>query len=197
MARKVELSRKTKETDIFISLDLDGQGEVEIDIPIKFFGHMLEALGKHSMLDIRIIAKGDIEVDQHHLIEDLGIVLGRGIRQALGDYRGIFRAGSFIYPMDDALAMVAVDLSGRPYIHFEADFRRRFCGDYDTDLTKHFFEALTNGMQANIAIKLLAGENDHHKLEAIFKGLAKSLRQAWNIDPRASNTIPSTKGVIL
>ncbi len=196
MNRSATVTRQTKETRINVSVNIDGTGDSEINVPIKFLGHMFDALARHSGFDLRIDAEGDMEIDQHHTVEDLGIVLGQAFKKALGDRKGIYRAGFFIYPMDEALAMVAVDISGRPYLQFEADFRRRFCGDFDTDLTKHFFEAFANGFGANVVIRLMAGENDHHKLEAIFKALAKSLRMACVIDRRMEEEIPSTKGVI-
>lgn len=188
--------RDTKETTISVNLNLDGTGESRIDTPIKFLNHMFEAFSKHSLIDLEIHADGDMEIDQHHTIEDLGIVLGKAFKQALGDKKGINRAGFFIYPMDEALATVAIDIGGRPYLQFDASFKRRFCGDLDTDLVEHFFEAFSNAMGLNIVIKLDAGENDHHKLEAIFKGLAKSMKMAVEIDPRREDIIPSTKGAI-
>lgn len=196
MARISKVSRKTRETQILVELSIDGEGKASIDSPIGFLNHMLEALAKHGLFDLKIEAQGDIYVDQHHLVEDLAIVIGRAFQEALGDKKGIQRGGFFIYPMDDALALVAIDLSGRPYLQFNATFKRQFCGDFDTDLTKHFFEALSVSMGANFVVKLMAGENDHHKLEAIFKALAKSLKIACMVDPRASNSIPSTKEVL-
>ncbi len=196
MNRRSRISRQTRETNILVELDIDGKGVSSISSPIGFLNHMLEALSKHGLFDLKVNAQGDIHVDQHHLVEDLAIVLGRAFQKALGDKKGIQRAGFFIYPMDDALALVAVDLSGRPYLQFDVEFRRQFCGDFDTDLTKHFFEALSVSMGANLVIKLMAGENDHHKLEAIFKALAKALKLACSLDPRASDSIPSTKEVL-
>lgn len=194
--REAIVERKTKETAIRVKVRIDGKGHSNITTPIGFFSHMMEAFSKHSLIDLDIIADGDLEVDQHHVVEDLGIVLGEACKIALGEKRGIERAGFFIYPMDDALAQVAVDLGGRPYVLFDAEFKRRFCGDFDTDLTEHFFEAFANSLGANIAINLLGGKNDHHKLEAIFKAFAKSMKMACKFDPRLEDIIPSTKGTI-
>jgi imidazoleglycerol-phosphate dehydratase len=194
--RTSNIQRTSKETTLKVKINIDGSGVSDINTPVNFLNHMLEAFSKHSLIDISIEASGDIEVDQHHTIEDLGLVLGKALKEALGNKQGINRAGFFIYPMDDALAMVAVDLGGRPYLQFNAEFKRRFCGDLDTDLIEHFFEALSNALGANIVVRLETGKNDHHKLEAIFKALAKSFKMAAEIDPRNRDTIPSTKGRI-
>lgn len=190
--RTASVSRKSSETEISIDLAIEGCGKYDIEIPVGFLTHMLEAFSKHGQFDLKIRATGDMQVDQHHTIEDLAYVLGSAFKKALGERRGIQRAGFFIYPMDDSLVQCAVDLSGRPYVIFDAKFAYQFCGQFDTSLTKHFFEAFARGCGANIAIRLLTGENDHHKLEAIFKAFAKSMRDACIIDPRIS--IPSTKG---
>ncbi|RMG42045.1 MAG: imidazoleglycerol-phosphate dehydratase HisB [Methanobacteriota archaeon] len=194
--REATTYRKTNETEVRAWVKIDGSGKSSIKVPIGFLKHMIEAFSKHSLIDIDIEAQGDLEVDQHHTVEDIALVLGETLRKALGDKRGIERAGFFLYPMDDALAQVAVDLSGRPYLQFDVEFRRRFCGDFDSDLTEHFFEALANSLGANIAIRLLSGKNDHHKLEAIFKAFAKAMKQACQKDKRIGEEIPSTKGVI-
>jgi imidazoleglycerol-phosphate dehydratase len=194
--RRSKIQRKSKETTIEIDVNLDGSGNSNIITPLNFLNHMLEAFSKHSLIDINIKAEGDLEVDQHHTVEDLGLVLGKALKEALGNKEGINRAGFFIYPMDEALAMVAVDLGGRPFLQFDAEFKRRYCGDLDTDLVEHFFEALSNTLGANVVVILQAGKNDHHKLEAIFKALAKSFKMAIEIDPRRSGNIPSTKGRI-
>ncbi len=194
--REATLNRTTNETQISAKVNIDGTGVAKLAIPIKFLSHMLEAFSKHSLIDLELKAEGDMDVDQHHTVEDIAIVLGKVLRQALGNKAGLERAGFFIYPMDDSLAQVAVDLSGRPYLLFDAFFRRRYCGDFDTDLTKHFFEAFANALGANISICLLTGENDHHKLEAMFKALAKAMKQACKRDPRMKEAIPSTKGMI-
>lgn len=194
--RTAIVERRTRETQIRIELRLDGRGQAQVDTPIGFLNHMLETLARHGMFDLNVQATGDVHVDQHHLVEDLGLVLGQAFRQALGDKRGIRRAGSFIFPMDDAVALCAVDIGGRPYLHFRARFRRRFCGELDTDLLPEFFQAMANSMGANIVIWLMRGRNDHHRIEAIFKAFARSLRDACAIDPQAPDTVPSTKGVL-
>lgn len=194
--RQADIHRKTKETDISIELNIDGTGNCSIDTPIGFFNHMLESFGKHGLFDLTIKASGDLHVDQHHLIEDCGIVLGQTFGKALGDKKGINRAGYFVYPMDEALAVVAVDIGGRPYLQFEAGFRRRFCGEYDADLTEDFFLGFAFNLGANVVVRMPYGRSDHHKLEAIFKAFAKAMKMACSTDPRAIEDIPSTKGVI-
>ena len=194
--RRVTLTRKSKETSIIIDINLDGTGNSEIQTPIGFLTHMLDAFTRHSLIDMKVEVSGDMEVDQHHTVEDLGFMLGKAINSALGDRIGISRAGYFVYPMDEALALCAIDLSGRPYLQFQASFKRQFCGDFDTDLLEHFFEAVARGAGMNIVIRLLAGENDHHKLEAIFKAFARALREAISIEPRLEGIIPSSKEVL-
>lgn len=194
--RTSKINRKTKETDIKIKLNIDGKGKSQIKTPIGFFSHMLEAFAKHGLFDIKIDAKGDLEVDQHHTVEDVGIVLGQAFKEALGDKKGINRAGYFIYPMDESLAIVALDLSGRPYLKFNAKFKRRFCGDFDTDLLEDFFYGFSVGLGANIAVKIDYGRSDHHKIEALFKAFAKSMKTACSKDKRALNELPSTKELI-
>lgn len=196
MSRKADYERKTKETEISVSLDIDGAGEKDIQTPIAFFNHMLESMTGHGRFDIRLAAKGDLDVDQHHLVEDCGLCLGEAFRRALGDYRGIVRAGFFAMPMDDSLALVAVDLGGRPYLQYEAPFRRRFCGGLDLDVVDDFLQAFATGLKANVAVRILSGRSDHHKIEAIFKGLGRALRAACAPDERGGNDIPSLKGVI-
>ena len=196
MSRKAEYERKTRETAISISLEIDGTGEKEIRTPVAFFNHMLESLAGHGLFDIRLEAKGDLEVDQHHLIEDCGLCLGEAFRRALGDFRGIVRAGFFAMPMDDALALVAVDLGGRPYLQYEASFKRRFCGGLDVDVVDDFLLAFATSLKANIAVRILSGRSDHHKLEAVFKGLGRALRAACALDERGRDAVPSLKGVI-
>jgi imidazoleglycerol phosphate dehydratase HisB len=194
--RKSEIERKTKETDIKVSLNIDGQGKSDIKTDIGFFKHMLETFSKHSLIDLEIDIKGDLDVDEHHTIEDTGIVIGAALKKALGEKRGIRRSGFCIYPMDECLVTTAIDLSGRPYLKFFAEFNNYKLGDFPTDLTEDFFAALTNSLEANIHIKVEYGRNDHHKIEAIFKSFAKALRSACEIDERIKNEIPSTKGVI-
>src|SRR3989344_180689 len=171
--RTSTIKRKTKETDISIRLNIDGKGKYKIKAPIGFFTHMLESFAKHGLFDVELNVKGDTQVDQHHTVEDTGIVLGLAFRKALGDKKGINRAGYFIYPMDEALAIAALDISGRPYLKFNAKFRRRFCGELDTDLLEDFFYGFSAGLGANIALKVEYGRSGHHKKEALFKAFAK------------------------
>ncbi len=194
--RKAKIERITKETRIKLSLNLDGNGKGEINMGIGFLKHMLESFAKHGLFDIEMEVKGDLEVDQHHTVEDVGISLGQAFRQALGDRKGINRSGYFVYPMDDSLALVAIDLGGRPYLKYEAKFRRRFCGDLDTDLLEDFFCGFAANAGINIHIIMPYGRNDHHKIESIFKAFAKAMKMACSKDPRLKNSIPSTKGMI-
>jgi imidazoleglycerol-phosphate dehydratase len=194
--RATEIKRQTKETNISILLNIDGTGEYNIETPIGFLTHMLELFAKHGLFDISMTAEGDLHVDQHHLVEDCGIVLGQAFKKALGDKKGINRAGYFIYPMDEALAVVAIDLGGRPYLQFEAEFKRRFCGELDTDLLEDFFQGFAVNLGANVVIRMPFGRSDHHKIEAIFKAFAKAMNMACSTDPRAIENIPSTKGMI-
>ena len=194
--RTSAIKRNTKETKISIKLNIDGRGKYSISTPIGFFTHMLEAFSKHGLFDVRFNAKGDIHVDQHHLIEDCGIVLGKAFREALGDMKGVNRAGYFVYPMDDALAVVALDIAGRPYLQYDATFKRRQCGGFDTDVLEDFFYGFSVGAQATVAIRMPFGRSDHHKIEAIFKAFGKGLKMACSKDKRAIEDIPSTKGTI-
>ena len=194
--RKSKLERKTKETEIKIQLNIDGKGKYKIQTPVGFLTHMLNAFTKHGLFDIKMKVKGDLEVDQHHTIEDCGIALGQAFKKALGDKRGINRAGYFVYPMDDALAVVAIDIGGRPYLQFDAEFKRRFCGELDTDLLEEFFYGFAVNLGANVVVRMSYGRNDHHKIEAIFKAFAKAMKMACSKDSRAIGAIPSTKGVI-
>lgn len=196
MSRKASITRKTKETGITVSIDIEGTGQYNIDTPVGFFNHMLESLSRHSCIDLNVKAEGDIHVDSHHLIEDCGIVLGQAFDKALGDRRGIKRAGFFIYPMDEALALSAVDFGGRPYLQYEAQFTNAFCGTMETGLFEDFFQAFSVGSRSNVVVRVLHGRSDHHKAEAAFKALAKSLRMACEIDERMIEKIPSTKEVI-
>ena len=193
--RTAKIQRKTNETDIKIKLKIEGKGNYGIKTQIGFFTHMLEAFAKHGLFDIELYAKGDLEVDQHHIIEDAGIVLGQAFKKAMGDKKGINRAGYFIFPMDEALAIAAIDISNRPYIQFNAQFNRRFCGELDTDLLEDFFCGFSAGLGVNIAIKA-TGRSDHHKIEAIFKAFAKAMKTACSKDRCAFNILPSTKGLL-
>ena len=194
--RTSTLSRKTRETDISITLELDGSGKLEVKTPIGFLSHMLESFAKHGLFDLTLEASGDLQVDQHHLVEDLGIALGEAFKQALGDKAGINRAGYFVYPMDEALAMVALDFGGRPYLQFEARFEREKCGELDTGVVEDFFRGFATGAMANAAVLIPNGRSDHHKLEAAFKGFGRAARMACSTDPRAMGSLPSTKGMI-
>ncbi|MFW5746536.1 MAG: imidazoleglycerol-phosphate dehydratase HisB [Nanoarchaeota archaeon] len=194
--RKGREERTSEETEITINLLIEGKGEAQMQTPIQFLNHMLAGFTKHGLFNIEIHAKGDLEIDQHHTIEDLGIVLGKTFKKALHDMKGINRAGSFAFPMDESLGIVAVDISGRPHCVFKAKFQRRMCGDLDTDLVEDFFAGFSMGCNCNIAIYVPYGRNDHHKLEAIFKAFGKSMKMACEIQDRAKNVTPSTKGVI-
>lgn len=194
--RNARINRKTKETQIEAILNIDGKGKFKIETPIGFLTHMFESFSKHGLFDLELKANGDINVDQHHLIEDCGIVLGQIFNQALGNKKGINRAGYFVYPMDDSLAVVAIDIGGRPYSKFDAKFKRRFCGELDTDLLEEFFKAFSVNLGANVVVQMPFGKDDHHKIEAIFKAFAKSMKMACSKDPRAIEDIPSTKGTI-
>lgn len=193
MKRNATVKRSTKETDIELKLALDGEGKASIDTGIGFFNHMLEGFSKHGFFDLTMKVKGDLEVDGHHTVEDAGIVLGTAIREALGDKKGIKRYGYFILPMDDALALCAVDLCGRPYLGFDGDFPNAMVGDFDTSLVREFFYAVSYSAAMNIHIKLLSGENSHHMIEAVFKAFAKALDEAVSIDDRIKDVL-STKG---
>ena len=194
--RTSQIHRKTKETDISIELNIDGKGDCEIQTPIGFLNHMITSFGKHGLFNITMAAKGDLEVDQHHLVEDCGIVMGQAFKKALGDKKGVNRAGFFVYPMDEALAVVAVDIGGRPFLQFDAKFKRRFCGELDTDLLEDFFQGFAMSLGANVAVRMPYGRSDHHKIEATFKAFAKAMKMACSTNPRAIENIPSTKGMI-
>ena len=191
--RKSEVARKTRETDIFIALDLDGEGRSSIDTGIPFMNHMLELFAKHGFFDLTVRAKGDIEVDYHHTMEDLGLVLGDVLAQALGDKAGIRRYGSCILPMDETLALVALDLSGRPCLVWNVEFPAPMIRDLDTRLFCEFFQALVNRAGMNLHVRKMAGEEVHHVAEAVFKAFAKALDQAVTHDPRVKGVL-STKG---
>lgn len=193
MNRTASVERKTFETDIAVSIDLDGKGTSEIETGIGFFDHMLQGFAKHGFFDLTCRVKGDLQVDGHHTVEDAGIVLGQAIAQAVGDKKGIRRFGYFILPMDDALALCAVDLCGRPYLNFECSFPVERVGELETELVREFFYALSYSAGMNLHIKMLSGINAHHMIEAMFKAFAKALDQAVSFDPRISDVL-STKG---
>lgn len=191
--RNSEVTRTTRETDITLSLALDGEGKGAIDSGIPFMNHMLELFAKHGFFDLAVRAKGDVEVDYHHTMEDLGLVLGQALADALGDKAGIRRYGSCILPMDEALVLVALDLSGRPCLVWDVEFPAQMIRDLDVRLFHEFFQALANRSGMNLHVKKLAGEEVHHVAEAIFKAFAKALDQAVSIDPRVKGVL-STKG---
>jgi imidazoleglycerol-phosphate dehydratase len=194
--RKAFVSRKTKETEIEVRVDLDGQGLAEISTGIGFFDHMLEQVARHSLIDIAIIAKGDLHIDFHHTVEDTGIALGQALRQALGDMRGIQRFADVTLPMDETLTRVAIDISGRPFLVFRTEFTRPKIGEFDTELVREFFQAFATHLGANLHIETFYGENSHHIAESSFKALARALRNAVAIDTRRASEIPSTKGTL-
>ncbi|NBH81791.1 imidazoleglycerol-phosphate dehydratase HisB [bacterium C-53] len=195
MSREAEISRKTKETDITCKINLDGRGESEIHTGIGFFDHMLEGFSKHGFFDLTLSCKGDLIVDGHHTIEDVGIVLGEAVKKALGDKKGIRRFGNFILPMDDALCLCAIDLSGRPYLGYEAEFSAEKIGYMDTEMAKEFFYAVSYAAGMNIHIKMMAGQNNHHMMEAMFKAFGKALDEASSADARIEDVL-STKGTL-
>jgi imidazoleglycerol-phosphate dehydratase/histidinol-phosphatase len=193
-SRKAEVKRTTKETDISIELNLDGTGKTSIDTGIAFFDHMLDQLGKHSFSDLTIKVKGDLHIDEHHTIEDTAIALGEAYLKAIGDKKGIERYG-WLLPMDDCLAQVAIDFSGRPWIVWEAEFKREKIGEMPTEMFYHFFKSFSDAAKCNLNIKA-EGTNEHHKIEAIFKGLAKAIKMAVRVDETNAHVLPSTKGVL-
>lgn len=191
--RTAKISRKTKETQIELSLDLDGSGNSSINTGVGFFDHMLDLLARHSLVDLAVAAKGDLQVDAHHTVEDVGIVLGQAIDKAVGDKRGIYRYGWAIVPMDESLAQVAIDLSGRPAFVFKVKFKSGPIGEFPTELVEEFLKALCTNAKINLHVAVPYGTNNHHISEAIFKATAKALRQAVSTDSRNPG-VPSTKG---
>jgi imidazoleglycerol-phosphate dehydratase len=194
--RKAALHRKTKETDIEVRLNLDGKGKSEIATGIRFFDHMLEQIARHGALDLRLSARGDLDVDQHHTVEDVGIALGEAVRQALGSKRGILRSGYFLMPMDDCLAAAALDFSGRAYCACTFKISAPRVGDFQTELMEDFFRAFAQSAAANVHLKLVYGRSSHHQVEAIFKAFAKALRFAVTRDRQLRRVLPSTKGML-
>jgi imidazoleglycerol-phosphate dehydratase len=190
--RTAKQKRRTKETDIELKLNLDGSGSADINTGIAFFDHMLTSLTRHGGLDLAVSAQGDVQVDEHHTIEDVGIVLGSALAKALGDKKGIVRFGEARIPMDESLAEVALDIGGRSYLIFNAKFMSPKVGDFGTQMTRHFFESLVNNADINVHMKV-EGENDHHKIEALFKAFAVALKRAAAV---SGGDVPSTKGVL-
>ncbi len=196
MQRKTSFQRKTKETDIRIELNVDGKGDSNISTSIPFLDHLLNNFAKHGLFDLKIKAKGDIEIDQHHTVEDIGISLGEAFKAALGDKKGINRSGFFIFPLDEALQVVSADISGRAYLNFDVKFSKEKIGDLDADLIKEFFWGFVRHLEATLHIRALYGENDHHKAESIFKAFGKAMKIACSKDKRILKELPSTKGLI-
>jgi len=194
--RKATLRRKTAETDIRLRLDLDGRGKSRISTGVRFFDHMLEQIARHGALDLELTARGDLDVDQHHTIEDVGIALGEAVKRALGSKRGILRSGYFLMPMDDCLAAAALDFSGRAFCVCKWKLSARRVGDFQTELLEDFFRAFAQGASANVHLRLLYGRSSHHQVEAIFKAFAKALRFAVARDKRLRRVLPSTKGLL-
>ena len=193
-ARTAEISRKTKETDIRLALNLDGSGKAAVRSGVGFFDHMLDLLARHSLIDLTVDAKGDLDVDAHHTVEDVGIVLGQAIEKALGEKRGIYRYGWAVVPMDESLAQVAIDLSGRPAFVFKVKFPRATIGEFPVELVEEFFKSVATNAKMNMHVSVPYGSNNHHIAEAIFKAFAKAIRHAISHDPRAGDQVPSTKG---
>ncbi|MFT4095522.1 MAG: imidazoleglycerol-phosphate dehydratase HisB [Rhodoblastus sp.] len=194
--RRATVQRKTKETDISLTVVLDGSGKSSISTGVGFFDHMLDQIARHALFDLEISAKGDLHIDDHHTVEDVGIALGQAIKQALGDRKGIRRYATAYVPMDEALTRASIDLSGRAFLVFETSFPTPKIGTFDTELVREFFQAMTGNCAANVHIDTIRGANSHHIAESCFKALARALREAVEIDPRQADAIPSTKGVL-
>ena len=194
--RSAAIKRKTGETDIAVSVALDGTGEAKIASGVGFLDHMLTLLARHSLFDISVSCKGDLEIDQHHSVEDIGIALGQAFKQALGDKKGITRYANSYLPMDETLSRVAVDVSGRPFLVFKTEFAREKIGEFDTELVREWFQAFAINAGVTLHVETLYGDNAHHIAESCFKGLARALRSAVAIDPREEGRVPSTKGFL-
>jgi len=192
--RKAEVQRDTKETQVFVAVDLDGTGRAELASGIPFLDHMLDQVARHGVIDLTVRAKGDLEIDAHHTVEDIGITLGQAMAKALGDKKGIRRYGHAYVPLDEALSRVVVDFSGRPGLEWHVAFTRARVGEFDVDLTHEFFQGFVNHALATVHVDNLRGDNAHHQCETVFKAFARALREAIEADPRAAGTIPSTKG---
>jgi imidazoleglycerol-phosphate dehydratase len=196
MPRTAKIRRKTNETNIRLDLNLDGRGKARIATGIRFLDHMLELVARHGGFDLRLQARGDLDVDQHHTVEDVGIVLGEGVQKALGSKRGILRAGYFLMPMDETLAAAAVDLSGRPYCVVNAKIAAKRVGDFQVELMEDFFQGFAQSAKANVHLRALYGRSSHHQVEAVFKAFARALRFAVSRDRRLRSVLPSTKGLL-
>ncbi|MEK7385266.1 MAG: imidazoleglycerol-phosphate dehydratase HisB [candidate division NC10 bacterium] len=195
-ARQARVERKTKETEIALQLNLDGTGAAKVQTPVPFFSHMLEAWAKHGLMDLAVEARGDVEVDQHHTVEDVGIVLGQALRQALGDKKGIARYGTAFVPMDEALVSASVDLSGRPYLVFGVPVARTRVSNFDLDLLQEFFRAFAFNAEMTLHVTMHYGHNLHHITEAVFKAVGRALAEATRLNPRIARILPSTKGTL-
>jgi imidazoleglycerol-phosphate dehydratase len=196
MTRIATIHRKTSETDVWLKVNLDGHGKSRIATGIRFFDHMFDLVARHGAFDLEIKAKGDLDVDQHHTVEDVGIAFGEAVRKALGSKRGILRAGYFLMPMDETLAAAAVDLGGRPYCVVNAKISAKRVGDFQTELTEDFFQGFAQAARANVHLRALYGRSSHHRVEAIFKAFARALRFAVSRDKRLRSVLPSTKGLL-
>tara|TARA_B100002052_G_scaffold206129_1_gene188367 strand:- start:473 stop:1063 length:591 start_codon:yes stop_codon:yes gene_type:complete len=194
MSRKAKILRKTKETNISVELNLDGKGKYQIKTKIGFLDHMLEQLSKHSLIDMKIVAKGDTHIDLHHTTEDTGIAIGEAVKKAAGNLRGIKRYSSITIPMDETLTRVSLDISNRPYLIWKVDLKVEKLGEMDTELFKEWFQAFSQAAGITLHVENIYGDNSHHKIESCFKALARSLREALEIDKRIKNILPSTKG---
>ena len=194
--RKATLTRNTNETKISLALNIDGKGRYKITTGIRFFDHMLELFTRHGAFDLKLMCKGDLDVDQHHTVEDVGIALGEAFDRALGDKKGILRAGYFIMPMDETLGIAAIDLGGRASCAVDTKVRVRLVGDLQTELVYDFFEGFASGARANVHLKVMYGRSNHHKIEALFKAFARALRFACARDQRLASMLPSTKGLL-
>ena len=194
MKRKAKIVRKTKETSISVEVNLDGKGLYKVDTKIGFLNHMLEQLSKHSLIDLKILAKGDTHIDLHHTTEDTGIAIGEAVKKAAGNLRGIKRYASTLIPMDETLTRVALDISNRPYLIWKVDLKVEKLGEMDTELFKEWFQAFSQAPGITLHVENLYGDNSHHKIESCFKALARSLKEALEIDKRIKTSIPSTKG---
>src|SRR5512146_3340683 len=194
--REAQITRKTLETEISVKLNLDGSGKSKLATGIPFLDHMLDQVARHGMLDLTVTAKGDLHIDAHHTVEDIGITLGQALKQALGDKKGLTRYGHAYVPLDEALSRVVIDLSGRPGLEFHVPFTRAMIGTFDVDLTHEFFQGFVNHALVTLHVDNLRGQNAHHQCETVFKAFGRALRMAVEIDPRAGGVVPSTKGTL-
>jgi len=194
MSRTAEIIRNTTETKIRVAINIDGNGQQKLSTGVPFFDHMLDQVARHGLIDLEIEAQGDLQIDAHHTVEDVGIALGQAFAKAIGDKKGIRRYGHAYVPLDEALSRVVIDFSGRPALEFHVPFKRSTSGSFDLDLTREFFQGFVNHAMVSLHIDNLRGENAHHQCETVFKAFGRALRMAAELDPRAAGTIPSTKG---